>query len=351
MTENRVHRRNRLSVELAGLLCVSAAVSLFLFAFLRLTSLSLAENYLYYRGIQLTEEKRYLLNMWIQNICFLGSAIFFIWLFLFLFAQKVTYIVTIMRGIEQLRLNRMDFVIPLEGNDELTELADQINYLAHSQRELLAKEEKLKEDRENFIRSLSHDIRNPLTAICSYSEYMRGKKDRTEAETNGYIEMVCSRSQQIRGLMELLLAGNARKTEWIEDGRLLMEQMALEWEAGVEERFSCSISLEKCRNFRGNMDIREIQRIFDNLYTNVERYADPGGPVYMEVKTDNGGVWIIQKNTVLSGRNMEETGRGIGLQNIRQIAGHYHGSVETESGSDTFLIRICLGEMEVEQEA
>lgn len=71
----------------------------------------------------------------------------------------------------------------------------------------------------------------------------------------------------------------------------------------------------------------------------------------MEVKTDNGGVWIIQKNTVLSGRNMEETGRGIGLQNIRQIAGHYHGSVETESGSDTFLIRICLGEMEVEQEA
>ena len=68
------------------------------------------------------------------------------------------------------------FYITPEGNDELTKLAESINYLSESQNDIIRKEKEMKEKRELFIRSLSHDIRTPLTSIIAYSDFMIDKK-------------------------------------------------------------------------------------------------------------------------------------------------------------------------------
>ena len=56
---------------------------------------------------------------------------------------------------------------------------DSINYLAKSQRELKEKELALKEEKDAFIRTLSHDIRTPLTSVLAMSEYVAEKEDMT----------------------------------------------------------------------------------------------------------------------------------------------------------------------------
>lgn len=68
--------------------------------------------------------------------------------------------------------------------------------------------------------------------------------------------------------------------EPVENGRLLMEQLAGEWEEILEDSFSCEISMENCTDFRAEWDMQEILRIFDNLSSNVEKYADSGHPVF-----------------------------------------------------------------------
>lgn len=201
MTDSGKKGRDRLAAELTLYLGASAAVSLFLYVFLYSMSMTISGNYFQYREIELSGAGRAMLSMWIRNLCVLASTVVFVWLFLFLFAGKVSYLLAITKGIERLRLSRMEGEpIPVEGNDELTTLAEQI-----------------------------------------------------------------------------------------EDGRLLMEQMAMEWEASLEERFDCRTELKDCAPFQGNFDVCELQRIFDNLLSNVEKYADPAFSVTLSVRTEERG--------------------------------------------------------------
>ena len=67
-------------------------------------------------------------------------------------------------------------MVPVEGNNELTQLAKSVNYLSQTQREVKQREQALSAEKEQFIRGLSHDIRTPLTSIMAYSELLAGEK-------------------------------------------------------------------------------------------------------------------------------------------------------------------------------
>lgn len=77
---------------------------------------------------------------------------------------------------EALRTHRMDFTMPIEGDNELKELAESINFLSETERRLRQLETELQAEKEQLIRDLSHDIRTPLTAMLSYSDYLGGKR-------------------------------------------------------------------------------------------------------------------------------------------------------------------------------
>ena len=48
----------------------------------------------------------------------------------------------------------------------------------------------LAEEKEQLIRTLSHDIRTPLTSIMAYSEFLAGNNDRPAQEQQGYAELI-----------------------------------------------------------------------------------------------------------------------------------------------------------------
>ena len=153
-----------------------ALIALLAFVFLYFASMAISETYLTRRGFALDQRQLRILTVWIRSVCMAASAVVFVAVFLFLIGQKISYLLFIISGVEALRQRELDFEISVKGNDELTELAESINYLSLSQREINQKEQRLKEERETLIRSLSHDIRTPLTSILSYTEYMEGKK-------------------------------------------------------------------------------------------------------------------------------------------------------------------------------
>ena len=119
--------KNRLSKEILGLLGASFAISFFLFQFLSLTAVSLVMSYLEENRINPSTYEIELAENWVRSLSLLTSVLFFLILFLFLLGQKVMYIHTIIKGVEALRMHSMDFFVPVEGNNELTELAESIN--------------------------------------------------------------------------------------------------------------------------------------------------------------------------------------------------------------------------------
>lgn len=327
---NKEEKRGKLSKEILGLFGATAAISVFFFGFLSVTANSIMLAYCERNNIVFTESVEWTVDVWIQSVSFMASVFLFVFLFLVLVGQKISYLKEIIRGVDALRTHRMDYVMPVEGNNELTELAESINYLSKTERELNQK-----------IRALSHDIRTPLTSILSYSEYMEDKEEISKEEMISYIALVRRKAEQIKILTDKLLDGGRRNLEKIENGKMLMLQLAEEWEAALEDEFECEIDLEKCPDFSGEVDIQEIRRVFDNLASNVEKYADSGNVVELQILKKKDGLAIVQRN------RRKEIAEGvesykIGIESVRRIAEHYGGRVNVDIGERDFVIEIIL---------
>lgn len=340
-------KKRKLVWELGVFFLISAAAAAAAYLLLYRACLEVAANYLRYKGITPQASWAAAGRMWLKSLSMTGAGVLFLWLFGSQAAGKVAYVLAITRAVRSLKERDMEGEIPVLGNDELTELARQINALAASQRSLREAERMARKEREQLVRSLSHDIRNPLAAILSRTELMEAKGDWERGEVGEYIRLVGGRAAFIKELTDQLLDVKPRRLERIGNGRLLMEQLAFEWEACLEEEFSCGISLEDCGDFAWTADISELRRIFDNLLSNVLRYGDRGAPAKLKIQTGEGELRIIQENGIGETEGREQDSRGLGLEGIRRIAGLYQGNIAASRMDGRFRVEIVLRGLEI----
>lgn len=345
LTSEKRKNAKKLSREIMGLLCITAAIALFFFGFLYLTANAIATTYHLEKNIVLTEGQLLTLQAWIRSVSLLSAVLLFLALFLFLLGQKMAYLREIIQGVEALRTHRMDFTMPIEGDNELTELAESINFLSETERRLRQRETELRKEKEQLIRDLSHDIRTPLTAMLSYSDYLGQKATLEQEEMQEYITLMQRKGKQIKALTDRLLDSGSRNLETIEDGRLLMEQLAGEWEEILEDTFPCIVDTKNCPTFCGSFDIQELRRIFDNLASNVEKYADREHPVELQIDAVDHRLRICQRNGIKTDTVPVESNQ-IGLESIRRIAALYGGTVQVSIEKGIFSIQITLSEVD-----
>ena len=326
-------KQRKLSREILGILAVIFVVAVLLMHTLDMISIVIIDHYLFVNEIVLSEAEYIRIEAWVFNLSLIAAVIFFIALFLFLLGERLSYIREILAGIDALRKGQEDYVIPLEGNNELTQLADSVNYLSKTQKEL-------NDEKEAFIHTMSHDIRTPLTTIMAYSELMLGENTLTPEEQVQYLKLIQHKAEQIKDMTDILLEGSRRNLEYFENASLLMQQLTADFEEALEDNFVIEKCIQ-CPSFSGTFDVRELQRIFDNLISNVQKYADSGSPVKLSVSLENSRVLIQQENAV---RKLDKPvdGYQIGLKSIRRIVQNYGGLVDVKQDSTIFAIKITL---------
>lgn len=340
MINMKSNKRRKLSGEILGLLAVTLVLALILLQFLGIVARAMIDSFLFMRDIVLTEAQYAQLDDWVFHLSLLVSVAFFIILFLFLLGERLSYIREVLAGIDALRSGQEDYVVPLEGSNELTQLAEAVNYLSRTQREVKEQERVLNEEKEQFIRALSHDIRTPLTSIMAYSELLTGANTVDPQEQTRYLELIQHKAGQIKDMTDILLDGSKRNPEYFEDARLLIEQLTAEFEEMLEDGFSIEASLA-CPAFPGTFDVQELRRIFDNLVSNVQKYADPDRPVKISISLEGVQLLIRQENAVRE-RIAPADGYQIGLRSIQRIAQNYAGQVDVQKDDAAFAITITL---------
>ena len=343
MTKERPRKRRKLAYEILGLIGISSVLAVFLFLILSWTATAIVGSYCFENDVVMTEFDWLEVDRWIFGLSTLLSACGFSLLFLTLLGDRIAYIRTLTEGIRGLRLGQPGDPLPLEGRNELTELADAINYMSATQQLLREKEQALAREKEQFIRTLSHDIRTPLTSILAYSEYLAVETGITHEEQNMHLKTIRKKAEQIRDLTELLMDGDKRNPEHFDDAHLLMEQLAAEFEEDLEERFDVHTDLSGCPSFAGTFDVQELRRIFDNLGSNVQKYADPEQPVYLDICVDDAGLCIRQTNGIPADPGQKDSYK-LGINSIRRIAQNYGGSVDLRQDAEGFSIAITLSE-------
>ena len=340
MTE-KPRKRRKLTHEILGLVCLCFALSLLLYVFITTFGRVLIEEYCFQNDIIMDEFDWYDVDNTLRGVGFGVSAVFFTVLFFALFGERLAYVRKITAGVDILRDGNYGEQVELRGNNELTELAEAVNYLSESERNLREKEKRLYEEREELIRTLSHDIRTPLTSIMSYTELLSQKETLTVEEQQEYRCLVAKKTEQIKKLTDILLDGGHREPEFFEDARLLFEQLADEFESELEDRFQISSELSFVTAFSGNFDVGDLRRIFDNIISNIKKYAEPAEIVELVISKTDTGVAIRQMNSVIKNKKSTESYK-MGLYSIRRIAQNYGGTVEVRDENEKYEILITL---------
>ena len=343
MTEKSPNK-HKLSLEILATVAVCFGVCLILYLLLGFVGRSIVDSYCFYHDVYLDEFALRKLDNTVAGIAFVISALCFAGAFLALFAKKLAYIRKIIAGVHAMQQGNYANQVEVKGNNELTALAEAVNYLSESERELKQRESELAAQKEQLIRSLSHDIRTPLTSIMSYTELLGAKERIDEQEQRTYLALVGKKTAQIKQLTDILLDGGRRNVEYFDHAKLLFEQLAGEFEEALEDAYTLTVKLSLPPELTGSFDVGELRRIFDNLITNVQKYADPAKEVMLEISQTDAGITLRQSNAIRKESAAAESYQ-MGVYSMRRIAQNYGGGVEITQTTETFEIRIILANL------
>lgn len=226
-----------------------------------------------------------------------------------------------------------------------------------------AVEEEVKSQRmkTELISNVSHDLKTPLTAITTYTELLKDENITSE-QRKEYLDVLERKSLRLKTLIEDLFevskASSGNVTLNIVDVDIcnLMRQVYLEYEDKVEEAdliFRFRMPEEKIIL---QLDSQKTYRVFENLYTNIIKYAMPHTRVYVDVEKTQNGVAIELKNMSKTELNIApeslmerfvrgdssrtDEGSGLGLAIARNFVNLQKGEMEIGIDGDLFKVTI-----------
>lgn len=339
----RLYKIPKLALEFIGYVALSLILAAFSSAFLFYTSISLANKAVIEGKYPTSSISEPQFIAWLQLICIIAGIIIFLAFLVYFLAGKISYILTIKEAIESYKSGNLTSEIELIGEDELTDLADSFNSLLIALSNHTKNEEKQKLEKDELIRGLSHDIRTPLTSIISYADFIKTKKYDCEEKLQSYAELIQLKATKIDELSKAMLDTPSNNKPSLLEGKVMFEQFISEFEDALESSgFSINTDTLGLINFKTVLDPQDISRIFDNLYSNIIKYADKKEKITLKAFVKNNEIFLIQSNSINFHTSLNEESHGIGLKNIQKIVLRYHGEMDCFTTSTTYTFKVKL---------
>lgn len=261
--------------------------------------------------------------------------------------RTINYICCLGREIKILEGGDLDYPITVKGRDELALLADGLDQMRKSFRSQVEQEAQLTQANRRMITEMSHDLRTPLTGLLIYTGILKSGKYRDQEQLQEYLDKIHKKAHQIKLLsdhiFEYALVSSGEEVEleepetfkgaffdllseasaYLEQNGFLVE-MTAQWGEGTVRIYS-----------------EYVNRILDNLMSNIVKYADPGAPIRAAVCQREGWGCLTFENQKRSDGKKEESTR-IGLKNIENMMQKMKGRCEVEEDEHSFRIRLLF---------
>ncbi len=215
--------------------------------------------------------------------------------------------------------------------------------------------EEANRSKDKFFSIIAHDIKNPLSAIMAYSEWVEEEyKELTHEEIIEAISSIKVSSKNLFGLLENLLNWTRLKlghAEYDPEVVNLLEMFSsldsLYKISALNKEISLDFSVDD--NVRLFVDKKMLQTVLRNLISNAIKFTRHGGSIFVEaVKTgeeiiisvmDNGvgmsevqvaNMFKIDKSSSTPGTDKEE-GTGLGLVLCKELVEKNKGKISVNS--------------------
>jgi two-component system sensor histidine kinase/response regulator len=251
------------------------------------------------------------------------------------------------RGFE---VGAVDYILkPFNVEELMMRVASQI-LLAKQQQEIM----RLGEIKDNLIRTVSHDLKNPIHIVMGYAGLLLDANDLSP-------DQIAEMALQIHKSADKMyrLVTNLLDLTQIEAGVMwdfqsvsinsLMEDVLLEYLIIAQQKEIAIYWNPPDNSIKVNGDPMRLQQVFNNLISNAIKYTPQGGEIFIDLWKQDDKVFVSVKDTGLgipaddlphifekfyrvnTAVHREQEGTGLGLSIIQVIVQEHGGEVHVDS--------------------
>ncbi len=260
------------------------------------------------------------------------------------------------KGTDRIAVGDLDYSIDYESKDEIGDVCREFDHMRIQLKEAKLEQKRYDDQKRSLLRGISHDIRSPLTSIKGYAQGLRDGIAATEEKRTRYCNAILTRADDIERLTDSLshLVKLENDSSVLHLQRVCLDeyihQLLAEKEDWIAEQKIDVDYRTEAEDAEVFLDIREMQRVFMNLFENTVRYrTSDRSKVKLNVHLsehaveicfadDGPGVDEVHLPNIFEpfyradeSRTDPGSGSGIGLAVVRQIIEGQNGQVTAES--------------------
>ena len=236
-------------------------------------------------------------------------------------------------------------------------LGDELKNVRIGFEKAVSEEIKSQNMKTELISNVSHDLKTPLTGIKNYAELL-GQDNVSGQDKQVYLENLQHYIDRLNNLIEDLF-----EVSKVNSGNIELNPVELNVVALIQQAQAETEDLLKQKNLTVILDAPEngivqaldgdkTYRIFENLFTNIAKYALPGTRVYVSATAQPDYTEIAFKNIseaqmnftpeeiverfVRGDKSRHDSGSGIGLAIVKSFTEVQNGTFSIEIDGDLF---------------
>ena len=282
---------------------------------------------------------------------FIFPCLLFIFIILAAVQKKMKYLIQLSEEVHLMEVGDLDQHITVRGNDEIALLASSVDSLRRSFIQKLARIMQLQDESKALVTEMSHDLRTPMTPLMIYLGMLREHRYESDEERESYIEKSYEKAAQLKHMSDNMFS------YFIMDKNA---DISLETVSMYDAFYDQLSSMKGYLTIEGyeiqiNMNMVDVNikingefmiRIFDNLVSNILKYADRSNAVIINLFNENDKV-ILHVSNRINELADHSTSTGFGVKNIKKMMQQMSSECiihQKDDRYDTFLLfRVTSG--------